>query len=255
MSEFILLLKAQAREAHARIKEMTEYPITALKPPTSGVIPSQKYIPPRKGLLHLTITDGFVQKEHFLTMSTIDQKFAYHMAKRIGDVTWMNEAVRNTKMRYDEGLALYKTLFKELQDTPQVLMQVIPQMMFPSESRQLIAKVTGNVPREIARVKLAFGVALRPLLGAFNGYYCLDLSKEIHRLCLSRLLEQSQTWNYHQKRRTYGIIGPSKIGDVSQHGNWSCFRNERFNGQALVITPQRFQPMPHSGTVEFDFSC
>lgn len=257
MSEFILLLKAQARDAYARIRDMTEYPITALKTGSysPSMVPSEKYVPPRQGTLHLSITDGFVQKDHFLTMTTIDQKFAYHMAKRIGDVSWMNEAVRNTKVRYDEGLALFKTLFRELQDIPLVLMQVIPQMMFPSESRQLIAKVTKNNPKVIARVKFAFGVALRPLLGAFNGYYCLDLSKEIHRLCLSRLLEQSQTWNFHQRRSTYNIIGPSKIGDVSQHGNWTCFRNEVLNGQPIKVTAQKFQPMPHSGTVEFDFAC
>lgn len=247
LPEFIMLLKAQSREAAMRIKEMQEYPISCL-----AATPGVKYIPPTTGKLTLLVNDGFVQKSSFLTISTADQKFAYNMAKGIGDVSLMTEAVRNTKMRYDEAYALYKTLHKEIPDKAQVLLRVVPQMMFSFEARQLISKVTHDNRNELARVKLAFGVALRPMLGAYNGYYALDLSKEIDRLCLTRLLEQSQTWNSYRIRNS--IIGLGKIGDVSQHGNWSCFRNEIFQGKPIEITPRLFTPMPHAGSLEFDFS-
>jgi hypothetical protein len=44
------------------------------------------------------------------------------------------------------------------------------------------------------------------------------------------------------------------LGDTSQDGNWSCFRNELFNKEETYITTERFIPMPTSGKVEFDFS-
>ena len=90
------------------------------------------------------------------------------------------------------------------------------------------------------------------MLGSFNGFYTLDLSKEMHRQCLAKLLEQSQTMNH--KRKSNSIIGFAKVGDVSQHGNWSSFRNEHYNGEAIEITPTKFTPIPHSGILEFDFS-
>ncbi len=247
LQEFLCLLKVQQREATLRIKEMIEYPILCL--------PNQlhkKYIPPRKGIIYCKVIDGFVQKSNFYTISSIDQKYAYQMAKGIGDVTLMTEAVRNSKMRYDEGYTMYKTIYKEQPDRAAVLLKVLPLMMNPVENRQLVSKATNDDFIEMARIKLAFGIALRPMFGSYNGYYCLDLSKEVHRVCLARLLEQSQTWN--SRRMARSIIAPGKVGDVSQHGNWTCFRNEVFNGKKIVLTPQMFTPMLTSGTIEFDFS-
>eukprot|EP00602_Paraphysomonas_sp_CaronLab_P006637 CAMPEP_0185035188 /NCGR_PEP_ID=MMETSP1103-20130426/26101_1 /TAXON_ID=36769 /ORGANISM="Paraphysomonas bandaiensis, Strain Caron Lab Isolate" /LENGTH=481 /DNA_ID=CAMNT_0027572155 /DNA_START=113 /DNA_END=1558 /DNA_ORIENTATION=- len=49
-------------------------------------------------------------------------------------------------------------------------------------------------------------------------------------------------------------LGIGKIGDVSQKRNWTCFRNERFNGKPTEITITSFTPIPMSGKLEFDFS-
>jgi hypothetical protein len=78
--EFQNLLRSQAKEATARIKDMTEYPIMTNE--------KKRYIPPRSGLLRLQVVDGFIRKQIFYTMSTVDTKYAYKMAKGIGDMTY-----------------------------------------------------------------------------------------------------------------------------------------------------------------------
>jgi hypothetical protein len=131
-------------------------------------------------------------------------------------------------------------------------LKLVPQMMFRNECRQLVSKVTNEKRVEINRVKLAFGVAFKPMIGVYNGYYVLDLAIEIHRLCLVRLIEQSQTVN--ARRSGASIIEPGRVGDTSQHQNWSSFRNEIYNGKKIIITPQLFTPMPKNGILQFDFS-
>jgi hypothetical protein len=39
------------------------------------------------------------------------------------------------------------------------------------------------------------------------------------------------------------------VGDCSQKGNWSSFRNEMFNGKPAVVTTEFASPMPRSGTL------
>ena len=50
--------------------------------------------------------------------------------------------------------------------------------------------------------------------------------------------------------------GCGMSGDVSQHGNWLPFRNERVNGEpcASPLTPHWFALLPKEGTLEFDFA-
>lgn len=52
----------------------------------------------------------------------------------------------------------------------------------------------------------------------------LDLSRDMDRICLARLLELSNTRKFHNmsgSKLGYGIVG-----DTSQYGTWSSFRNE-----------------------------
>lgn len=170
--------------------------------------PTKRYIPPREGILRCKVVDGFVRKRDYHTLTSLDKKYAYEMAKGIGDVLMMTEAVRNTKMRIDEAYGMYRTMYRESGDKAEVLVKVVPQMMHPAEARQLVTKATLDDRVELARIKMAFGVAVRPMFGSFNGYFSLDLSKEIHRVCLVRLLEQSQTVN--ATRAANSIIRPGQ---------------------------------------------
>ena len=49
--------------------------------------------------------------------------------------------------------------------------------------------------------------------------------------------------------------GPGRIGDTSQKGNWSCFRNEILNSKtAIVISYKTLSvELPTIGILEFDF--
>jgi hypothetical protein len=214
--------------------------------------PNKKYIPPKEGILHLKVADGFVQKEVYYTISNVDQKYAYAMACGMGDVSMVATAVQHTKSRFDEAYRIYKSAYSELRDKASTLMKVLPLMTNAADARQLVSKVTEGSRAELARIKLSFGIAYRPLQGAYDGYYCLDLSKELHRMCLSRLLLESQTICFH--RASKSIIHPGKVGDLSQNGNWTCFRNEVYNGAQMPINPKLFTPIPQTGTLEFDFS-
>jgi hypothetical protein len=120
MPDFLGLLKAQVAEANARIKELVEYPMMSL-----ASSPKTKYVPPRTGTLHLKVIDGFIRKKNFYTLSVIDQKYAYKMAKGMGDVMMMADAVQNARTRYNEAYSMFKTMYKECGDKTAVLVKVI----------------------------------------------------------------------------------------------------------------------------------
>jgi hypothetical protein len=48
-------------------------------------------------------------------------------------------------------------------------------------------------------------------------------------------------------------ISRGRIGDISQHGNWSNFRNEVFNDVAIEITSGFCKPLPVVGKLSFDY--
>ena len=96
------------------------------------------------------------------------------------------------------------------------------------------------------RLKQRLGTALLPLIGSYSGYYPLDLTFSTDRVCLKRLIERSVK-NCDSRIR-------AKLGDTSQHGNWTCFRNEYHPDLPDArIVPKYFYPMPEKAKVEFDF--
>ena len=73
------------------------------------------------------------------------------------------------------------------------------------------------------------------------GYYVISLADEMDRLCLQRLLQLSKAL---QVKRQNESIFPWPVGDLSQKGNWSSFRNEYINGKPGVIDTESFTPLP-----------
>ena len=49
-------------------------------------------------------------------------------------------------------------------------------------------------------------------------------------------------------------LSPGQMGDTSQCGNWTSFRNEFLNGKRFAVQPDRFRPMPKSGKLTFDYA-
>ena len=131
-----------------------------------------------------------------------------------------------------------------LMDSPDkvaAIKQLVLQMNDTDDARNLITSLLENDRTEMMRLKRDFGASLRPILGNPNGYYILDLSKEMDRMCLERLLEISTTAG--NKRMESSKIGYGRVGDLSQKGNWSSFRNEMLNGEPVALSPAFAQPV------------
>lgn len=152
----------------------------------------------------------------------------------------------------DEGLQVAQRLLEDSPDKVAAIKTLILQMNDADDARNLITSLLENDRTEMMRLKRDFGASLRPILGNPNGYYILDLAKEMDRMCLERLLELSTTAG--NKRMDNSKIGYGRVGDLSQKGNWSSFRNEYLNGEPVTLSPSFAQPIPLSGKLEFDFS-
>ena len=91
------------------------------------------------------------------------------------------------------------------------------------------------------KLKKEMGLCMRVIMGNLNGYYILDLGVEMDRLCMEKLIELSATYN--QQRQEISKIGTGRVGDVSQKGNWTCFRNEHFNKEPIIINSKFASPL------------
>jgi hypothetical protein len=76
-------------------------------------------------------------------------------------------------------------------------------------------------------------------------FYQLDLSKPEDKVCMTKLLEQSQ--KQREERIDASLLGRGMTGDISQKGDWSCFRNEVQDGKPVQITAAMFNPMLNKG--------
>lgn len=129
--------------------------------------------------------------------------------------------------------------------------QVLPQMISPTEARALVSKVLNNNKVEIQRLQREIGAAYRPIMGTCDGFYSLDLSNQMDKICLNRLIELSMTNTHYRSQKSN--MGYGMVGDCSQKGNWTGFRNESFKGKPIAITSAFASPMPRTGRLEFDF--
>lgn len=251
MTDFLSLVKSQRVEAASRIKEMVTYSVMAL-----ASKPGKRYVPPNAGLLSIVVVDSFVQKLSYSVMTEQTQKSTLHMAKILGDASLLNAAIKNSKLHTVEAYDLFRTQYVASGKLLPSIAQILPQMESAEEAKRLLSLVTGGDEKKLQQIKSFLGPVGKVAYGLFNGYYLLDMSLEMHRNCLSKLLEISQDVNSKRcnELKLGAIFGAAgKIGDTSQHGNWSAFRNEVFNHAPTVITPQSFTPMPQAGILEFDF--
>ena len=184
-----------------------------------------------------------------------DQENAVKMARSIGDINLIAAALANTKLRFTEAFHQYKQLYSTSGNMCESLGKLLPLLATSHDARMLISKATKDDPVQLSQVKKALGTLLKPILGSFNGYYCLNLSKELDRVCLSRLFEQSILINNKRSYETAEILGHGNLGDLSQNGsNWSSFRNAIYKGSSCELSPSLFSPIPSNGILEFDFS-
>jgi hypothetical protein len=203
--------------------------------------------------LKITIIDGFTQKETYRVISPEDRINILKVAEESGDLLTMTSfGVKNYKIRLYEALSLTSSLMKD-SDRVAVLGTVLPQMSQSSEAKLLVSRILDNNITDLIRLKRLVGPFYRVIMGTPDGYYNLDLSNEMDRCCINRLLEISMTMQHlrSEKRKT---LGYGKLGDTSQKGNFSCFRNEIFNRNKVIdMTVEYASPLPRVGKLEFDF--
>lgn len=250
MAEFLQFLRAQHDEAISRLREMAECPIMCL-----ASNPTVRYIPPRRGVLHLTVTDSFQTSSTQRVLSSFDYNNILKLIKNSGlDVAEsFVMALKNMKLRQAEATKVFAHMYAENRDKSKCLGVLLPLMLDSKEARGVVDELIGDDDVEMNKLTSLIGSAIKPILGFYDGFYDLDLARETDRVCVLQLLNRSQDVLEKRKKMYEDVFGNGMIGDCSQKQNWSAFRNEYFNGSDFIITPAMFTPMPTSGKICFDF--
>jgi hypothetical protein len=201
MPEFLSFVKSQYHEAANRIRDMTENMGMAL-----AATPECKFNPAREGVLRFEVIDSFIKKAKYQVISSSDGANLTDVAKKTGDVAkLLSYGFQNSKIRLSEALDLFTTMLGEGGEKFKTIAKLLPQIESTDEARLFIARVTKNNRVEQSRVKIAMGNALWPIIGLPNGFYMLDLGRDTDRICLSRLLELSNTSRFRN-------MAASKLG-------------------------------------------
>ncbi len=250
LAEFLTFLRTQAAEAKARAHDLASSPIFVPKDHNN----SRKYKPPLSGFLRMKVIDAFAQKLIFRTMSSADKDCIKHVASNVKESALMIfHGIENAKLRLDEAISLFKTLILDMNDPIALVCKLLPQISSANDARQFINNALGGNRIEMLKLKRAMGFALKPILGHPNGYYILDMTKSMDRICLNKLIEISKHVNTTRKSKCILVPNVGITGDYSQNGNWSCFRNEMLNSKPIIIDAEFATPLPRAGRVEFDF--
>jgi hypothetical protein len=151
LDEILFFLMQHFEEVSAKITDLTEFPIMCLKNQAQAAaaaagqqrgnftpqaqaqggttptnpnharnshtpVPSYpiRYIPPREGILTIELVNGIVKKPICKTLSAFDKNSISKVARDSGNTTEMlTHALVTTKVRLDEALELYDTMFRD----------------------------------------------------------------------------------------------------------------------------------------------
>lgn len=239
-------LRFRELDASHRIKEMVESPVI-LEEATK-----RKYIPPLTGSLYIILSDEFNISSQKILSSDDHSHLVEFVKYGVENVSKaLQFSIANTRVREKEALQLHELMNSEIKNDITVAEILLAQIADPHDARSYIYKIFGYDREAVKRLEFNLGNAMKPIYGIYDGYYSLDLSISSDRLCLKKLLEQSQKMKERAIQRS--LFEPGLTGDLSQNGDWSSFRNSFFNGSQCFVRPDLFSPMPLSGTLSFDF--
>jgi len=246
--EFMQFLRAQRQEARGRIKELTVNPIMA-----STKLTSMKYIPPKVGTMHIEVEDSFSSTGTNAVMSTNAHTNMMEMVQggTESHARILTFSIQHAKMHLREAEQIFQRMTSEVKDPAHIVKKLLPRMASVRDAKQLLLTSLTDV-HSLNRLRKLMGSCLNPMIGLYNGYYELDLSKPEDKVCMTKLLEQSE--KLQEERMNASVLGKGFTGDISQKGDWSCFRNELKDSQVIQITSAMFNPMPNKGIYRFDFS-
>jgi Ran GTPase-activating protein (RanGAP) involved in mRNA processing and transport len=248
LPEFMDFLKWQEHEATERIREITELPV--MIEATSGL----RYIPPLQGVIHMSLGDTYTNKKSHKIISALDHQYVMELVSRGTEsvAKVLIFSIQNSRLRLREALSIFHAINEEVYDKAEIAMKILPRIAEPADARLFLLQAFRYDKLLWKRLETLMGSALKVSIGLFNGFYSLDLSLEFDRVCLAKLLEQSQAKK--MSRISKSLFGLGVTGDVSQWGDWSSFRNAYLDGVPTVVVPEMFNPMPTRGKIHFDFS-
>lgn len=278
--EFKAYIQSQHTEAVARMREITTIPIhVCIQDETTNsqalAVNVQPYTPPSQGILKLIVVEKLVTKSRCHVISKFDMENIINLGSQSkglinDDKLLLLLGLKYSKLRHREAIKLFGIIYHQVGDLSKSVALILPLLYDFDDSRIFISKITHGDQLTINKIKKMMGNHVNPILGVVNGFYSLDLGHEMHRDCFFRLLLCSTRIN--SSRQQHVAIGRSmvrdlsllhvpededfmiSIGDTSQHQNWSCFRNEIFNGKKMTINIEDYADhIPEGGIIEFDF--
>ena len=249
LTEFMEFIRDQKADALARIRELTESFIV-----TTRNNPTMRFIPPTSGIFKVLVCDAY-NSNGATVVSADDHVNILNVARDANEsqTQVVEHGIKGSKLRSREAFAFYHFMALELRSPAALLEKLLPSLINYTEARLFLQQTIHNDPIVLRCLRQTMGShLLNSILGHFNGWYMLDLSREQDRICLGKLLEQNQsTMEFMMSKSCFekGITG-----DVSQLGDWSSFRNVVIDGKPGIITSEMFNPMPKKGLLHFDFS-
>ncbi|POM64571.1 Hypothetical protein PHPALM_19877 [Phytophthora palmivora] len=132
---------------------------------------------------------------------------------------------------------------RDVCDISQAVIALLPHMVDPRNAYTLMERNLSSADR--LRVQHIMGHALQPILGLSTGHYRIDLSNDLDRVTLRKLVENSNRTAFLRKK------GGKK--DTSQHTNYHGFRNEVLHGKPVILEPKFLDTAPRFGYLELDY--
>ena len=223
-----------------------------------------KYKLPLTGIFKLKMSEGTTAKSIYKVLTAGEQEYLIKVARDSGhSMTILEHVLQHVKLHLAEAIRFFEVMHQESGRTNLILSKLLPLLADPEEANQLLLRATRGERHLLARLKAPeiegsasqSGDGMASTLKTFSdrndGYYSLDMVSGQSHQCLRRLLEINDTLK--EMHASKSPLGYGRVGDTSQCGNWTCFRNELLDGQPFHITFENFQLLPKKGILEFDF--
>jgi hypothetical protein len=244
-------VRSQKDGASNKIKDLTEVAIMV-----SEDEPKVKYVPPHTGTMFMHVADSFASIGAYSVLSAVDHSNMMEVAKTGVDSvsTVLEFCIQNSYLRLKEARYIYNAMFAEVRDAAKALSKILPRMALPEEAKLLMLQQINFDKVALRKLERMLGEnTLRVILGEYNGYFDLDLSNKMDRLCLTKLLMQNDVYQKTCQRHRVFEEAEGACGDLSQNGDWSAFRNAVINGARAHLSADLFKLIPVKGFVSFDF--
>lgn len=240
---FTQIIEKIETEALLRIRDASNIPRFSVNGGKS------RYIPPNAGRIRMRVVDTFINRSDGYSLTSYQTELMYHMSQNHADVSvGLGAVMQLFSVRCEEATKIFHILLESTGDPANALASIIPCLTTSPDIRA-ITNMYGRNPTTQRRLEQRMGNAYKAYIGPTDGYYHIDLRVATDRLCLQKLMQISASNSHSRKLQ--------KLGDVSQNGDWSSFRNKHYvvpaiEGQIglsteILLNNAALTPMPTQG--------